>query len=59
MIYDKDAERSRPVPPKGLELDSPEVIEELGEELAETLKMEIELLDGAGDELSIEKYLNW
>ena len=34
--------------PEGLDLDSPEVIEELGEELAETLKMEIELLDGAG-----------
>ena len=58
LIYDKDAERSRPVPLKGLELDSPEVIEELGEELAETLKMEIELLDGAGDQLNIESYLN-
>ena len=58
LIYDKDAERSRPVPLKGLELDAPEVVEELGEELAETLKMEIELLDGAGDELSIERYLN-
>ncbi len=58
LIYDKDAERSRPVPLKGMDLDSPEIVEELGEELAETLKMEIELLDGAGDELSIEKYLN-
>ena len=57
LLYDKDAERSRPVPLKNLTLDSPEVVAELGEELAETLQMEIELLDGAGDSLDKEKYL--
>lgn len=57
LLYDKDAERSKPVPLKNLSLDSPEVIEQLGEELAATLAAEIELLDGAGDELDLERYL--
>jgi peptide chain release factor 3 len=57
LIYEKGAERSRPVPLKGLDLNAPEVIQELGEELAEQLKVELELLDGAGDPFSQEKYL--
>ncbi len=56
LLYDKDAERSRPVPLKGVELDSPEVVEELGEERAAQLREEIELLQGAGDEFDHEAY---
>ncbi len=57
LIYEKGAERSRPVPLKGLTLDAPEVIQELGEELAEQLKVELELLDGAGDAFDLQRYL--
>jgi len=58
MIYERNAERSRPaVPMTGLTFDSPEVIAELGEELAVALKEEIELLDGAGEGFDQEKYL--
>lgn len=56
LLYERGAERSRPVPLKGLSLDAPEVIQELGEELAEQLRVEVELLDGAGDSFSLEKY---
>lgn len=57
LIYDKNAERSRPVPLKGMSLDDPAVIAELGEEVAATLKAEVELLDGAGEPMDREKYL--
>ncbi|MDQ3230943.1 MAG: GTP-binding protein [Pseudobdellovibrionaceae bacterium] len=57
LIYEKGAERSRPVPLKGLTLDAPEVTQELGEELAAQLRAEIELLDGAGEGFDLERYL--
>ena len=47
---------SRPVPLKGMWLDSPMVREELGDELTDQLILDIELLDGAGDTFSLEKY---
>ncbi len=56
LIYEKGAERSRPVPLKGLSLDAPEVTQELGEDLAQQLRTEIELLDGAGDTFDIRRY---
>jgi peptide chain release factor 3 len=56
LIYEKDAERSRPVPLKGLTLDAPEVVQELGQELAEQLRTEIELLDGAGETFDLDRY---
>ncbi len=56
LIYEKNAERSRPVPIKDLSVNSPELMEELGEELAETLLAELELLDGAGDQLDLDRY---
>ncbi len=56
LLYEKGAERSRPVPLIGLTLEAPEVVQELGEELAAQLKLEIELLDGAGDKFDLERY---
>lgn len=56
LLYDRDAEKSRPVPLKNLSLDAPEVVAEIGEELAEQLQAEIELLDGAGEEFDINEY---
>lgn len=56
-LFDRDADRSRPVPLKGLELTAPEVAAEIGEELAQKLREEIELLDGASEPFSREAYL--
>ena len=56
LLYERGAERSRPVPLKGMALDSPLVREELGDELTDQLILDIELLDGAGDTFSLEKY---
>ncbi len=56
LIYEKGAERSRPVPLNSLSLDAPEIIQEIGQELAEQLRTEIELLDGAGETFSLERY---
>lgn len=58
LIFEKDADRARPVPLKGLSLDSPEVALELGEEMARNLMQEIELLTGAGDEFDRQAYLD-
>ena len=56
LIYERDAERARPVPIKDLRPDSPELLAELGEEVTSELLSEIELLDGAGEELDEEAY---
>jgi peptide chain release factor 3 len=58
LIFEKDADRARPVALKELSLDSPEVVAELGEEMAATLREEIELLHGAGDEFDRQAYLD-
>ncbi len=58
LLYDKDTERSEPIPLKDVALDGPEMIDLVGEELAEALAGEIELLEGAGDDMSIEDYLS-
>jgi peptide chain release factor 3 len=57
LIFEKDADRARPVALKGLSVDSPEVVQELGEEQAQALRDEIELLSAAGDEFDREAYL--
>ena len=57
LLYERGAERSRPVPLKGLKLNSPEVRRELGDEVTDTLLDEIELLDGASQEFNREEYL--
>ncbi len=58
LIFEKDADRARPVALRGLSVDSPEVEAEIGEEAAKTLREEIELLTGAGDEFDREAYLD-
>ena len=57
LIYDKNSERSQPVPLEGVELDSSKVFEVLGEEAADQLLEEIELLDGASDPFDRDEYL--
>lgn len=57
LIFEKDADRARPVALKGLSVDSPEVVAELGEEMAASLRDEIELLTGAGESFDREAYL--
>ena len=57
LLFDMNAERSRQVALKGLEIDSPEVIEQLGEEKALQLRDEIELIQGAGDQFDHDAYL--
>ena len=56
LIFEKNADRARPVPLKGLSLDSPEVTEELGEELAASLRADVELLQGAGGDFDLAAY---
>ena len=57
LIFEKDADRARPVPLKGLALDSPEVVAELGEEATRQLLAEIELLTGAGGDFDRQAYM--
>jgi peptide chain release factor 3 len=57
LLFDRHADRARPVPLKGLALDSPEVAAELGDEAAAALRDEIELLTGAGDTFDRAAYL--
>ncbi len=58
LIFDKNADRARPVALKGLSLDDPSVNEELGEELANSLREEIELVTGAGEAFNRQEYLD-
>ena len=58
LIFEKNADRARPVALKGLNLNDPEVDAELGAEAANALREEIELLTGAGDEFDREEYLD-
>ncbi len=57
LLFDRDAEKSRPVPLKELSLDSQDLLNEIGEDAAKKLLEEIELLQTAGEEFSQEKYL--
>lgn len=57
LIYERNADRARPVALKGMDLFAPEVEAELGAEDAQTLRDEIELLLGAGDAFDRDAYL--
>jgi len=57
VIYEKDAERSKPIPLKNTNLTLEELQKVLDQEAAETLMAEIDLLDGAGDSLDHSRYL--
>lgn len=56
LIYDKEAQRSKPVGLKSADLSIEELSQILDPNDAETLLAEIELLDGAGELLDIERY---
>ena len=57
ILYEQGSDRSQRVPLSGFSLDSQELEKQVGAELAEELRTELELLDGAGDEFQIEDYL--
>lgn len=57
-LFEKGSDKSRPVPLQELDLTSPIIDQEIGEEAAAQLRMEIELLEGAGDIYSHDKYLS-
>lgn len=56
LIYERNSDRSRPVDLKNMSLDDPFLNRELGDELAEKLREDVELLR-AGDTFSHERYL--
>jgi len=56
LIYERNADRSRPVDLKNMTLDDPFLEEELGIELANQLRDDIELLK-SGETFSLERYL--
>ncbi len=58
LIFEKNADRARPVALRGLSVESPEVEDELGPELAKSLREEIELLTGAGETFDRQAYLD-
>jgi peptide chain release factor 3 len=57
VLYDKEGGRSKRVATKSLDLNTEELTEELNAEEIETLKGEIELLDGAGENFDAQRYL--
>jgi peptide chain release factor 3 len=61
LIFEKNADRARPVALTGLSLDDPAAAKalaaELGDEMAQALLGDIELLKGAGDEFDRDEYL--
>ena len=57
IIYERCSDRARIVPLRGMALDSQELEQEAGLEAASELRTGLELLEGAGDAFSKEKYL--
>ena len=57
LVFEKGADRARPVKLKGMGLDDPELEKEIGAEQAATLRDEISMLEGAGESFDREKYL--
>ena len=57
IIYDKDADQSKPLPVIKVELNSPELDAKIGSEPAAKLREELELLDGAGTAFVKAAYL--
>ena len=58
LLYDRNSDRSKPVPLRDLPLDSPEVAESIGKEAHDQLLAEIELLNGASEPFSRDDYLS-
>ena len=58
LLFDKGADRARPVDLQDLSLDSEQVDAEVGDEAAEQLREEVGLLQEAGDRFDYERYLN-
>ncbi len=57
LIFEKGADRARPVKLKGMGLDDPELEKEIGAQPAAMLRDEISMLEGAGENFNREKYL--
>lgn len=57
LIFERGSDRGRPVPLKDVSLNGPELVQEIGEDLATQLRDDLELLEATGDELDREAYL--
>ncbi len=57
-FFEKNADRSRPIQKKIIKLNSPDLDAEIGQEEAGTLRDEVNMLQGAGEDFTIEKYLS-
>ncbi len=57
IIYDKDADQSKPLPVIKIELNSPELDAKIGAEPAAKLREELDLLEGAGTGFDKAAYL--
>lgn len=57
LIYDKNSDKSRPMKLREFNLNDQAVDTEIGEELAAQLREEIELLEMAGNDFSMDDYL--
>jgi peptide chain release factor 3 len=57
LVYEKDADQSKPIPTLEVELDSTRLDELIGTEAASKLREELELLEGAGTEFDRAAYL--
>lgn len=58
LVFEKGADRARPVALKGMGVDDPELAKEIGEEMTQQLRDEIEMLEGAGEVFDRQKYLD-
>jgi peptide chain release factor 3 len=57
LVFEKGADRARPVALKGLGVDDPELINEIGVEMTNQLRDEIAMLEGAGEAFDRDAYL--
>jgi peptide chain release factor 3 len=58
LVYEKEADQSKPIPTLEIELNSSRLDEVIGAEPAAQLREELELLDAAGAEFDQKAYLN-
>ena len=58
LLFDKDPDRSASIEPIEIEIHDSKLDEEVGAELAEQFREEIELLEGAGEGFNQDRYLS-
>jgi peptide chain release factor 3 len=58
ILYDKTDDRGHKSPTEQIQVDSPRLEEIVGQEAAEKLRMDVELIDGAGEPFALDTYLS-